>query len=189
MSLRVLPNLICVLRILLIYPVALWILQGRYAEVMGLFALAAFTDALDGFLAKRFGWTSELGKVLDPTADKLLLVTVFVCLSVVGLVPWWLTVLVILRDLVILFGALTFIRLFGPLRGSPTVVSKLNTLCQIVFVLAVVATAAYGWPGTTAVTALGALVLLTTAVSGIDYTLIYSRRAAAVVRGRAAAAG
>jgi cardiolipin synthase len=120
MSLRILPNLpnlICVLRILLIYPVALWILQGRYPAVMGLFALAAFTDALDGFLAKRFGWTSELGKVLDPTADKLLLVTVFVCLSVVGLVPWWLTVLVILRDLVILFGALTFVRLFGPLRG------------------------------------------------------------------------
>jgi cardiolipin synthase len=192
MTLRVLPNLpnlICVLRIALIYPVALWILQGRYAEVMGLFALAAFTDALDGFLAKRFGWTSELGKVLDPTADKLLLVTVFVCLSVVGLVPWWLTALVILRDLVILFGALTFIRLFGPLRGSPTTVSKLNTLCQIVFCLAVVATAAYGWPGATAVTALGALVLLTTAVSGIDYTLIYSRRAAAVVRGRATAAG
>ena len=192
MSARVLPNLpnlICVLRILLIYPVALWILQGRYAEVMGLFALAAFTDALDGFLAKRFGWTSELGKVLDPTADKLLLVTVFVCLSVVGLVPWWLTALVILRDLVILFGALTFIRLFGPLRGSPTAVSKFNTLCQIVFCLAVVATAAGGWPGATAVTALGALVLLTTAVSGIDYTLIYSRRAAAVVRGRTAAAG
>ena len=184
-----LPNLICALRILLIYPVALWILQGRYPAVIGLFALAAFTDALDGFLAKRFGWTSELGKVLDPTADKLLLVTVFVCLSVVGLVPWWLTALVILRDLVILFGALTFIRLFGPLRGSPTVVSKLNTLCQIVFCLAVVATAAYGWPGATAVTAFGALVLLTTAVSGIDYTLIYSRRAAAVVRGRAVAAG
>jgi cardiolipin synthase len=192
MSLRVLPNLpnlICVLRMLLIYPVALWIMQGRYPAVMGLFALAALTDALDGFLAKRFGWTSELGKVLDPTADKLLLVTVFVCLSVVGLVPWWLTAVVILRDLVILFGALTFIRLFGPLRGSPTTVSKFNTLCQIVFCLAVVSSAAYGWPGATAATVLGALVLLTTAVSGIDYTLIYSRRAAAVVRGRAAAAG
>jgi hypothetical protein len=68
-------------------------------------------------------------------------------------------------------------------------VSKLNTLCQIVFCLAVVATAAYDWPGATAVLVLGALVLLTTAVSGIDYTLIYSRRAAAVVRERSAAAG
>jgi len=184
-SLRFLPNLLCVLRILLIYPVARWILQDRYAEVMILFALAAFTDALDGFLAKRFGWTSELGKVLDPLADKLLLVTVFLCLSMAGLVPWWLTALVILRDLVILFGALTFKRLFGPLRGSPTVVSKLNTLCQIVFCLGVVAQAAYGWPGADAVTVLGAAVLLTTAVSGIDYTLTYSRRAAVVARERA----
>lgn len=189
MSLRHLPNLLCILRMLLIYPVAYWILQGRFPAVMGLFALAAFTDALDGFLAKRFGWTSELGKVLDPAADKLLLITVFVCLSVAGLAPWWLTALVILRDLVIVFGALTYRRLFGPVHGSPTAASKLNTLCQIVFCLAVVATAAYGWPGATAVTVLGALVLLTTAVSGIDYTLIYSRRAAAVARARSPAAG
>jgi len=189
MSLRFLPNLLCILRILMVYPVAHWILVGRYPAVMALFAVAAFTDALDGFLAKRFGWTSELGKVLDPLADKLLLVTVFVCLSVTGLVPWWLTAVVILRDLVILFGALTFKRLFGPLRGAPTAVSKVNTLCQIVFCLAVVATAASGWPGTAALNALGALVLLTTAVSGIDYTLIYSRRAARVTRERVVTAG
>jgi len=187
MSLRFLPNLLCVLRMLLVYPVALWILQGRFREVMLLFALAAFTDGLDGFLAKRFDWTSELGKVLDPLADKLLLVTVFICLSVGGLAPWWLTALVILRDLVIVSGALVYKRLFGPLRGAPTAASKLNTLCQIVFCLAAVAFAAYGWPGQPVVTALGALVLLTTAVSGIDYVLIYSRRAAVAARGRAAA--
>jgi len=189
MSLRHLPNLLCLLRIVLVYPVAAWILQGRHGAVLALFALAAFTDALDGFLAKRFDWTSELGKVLDPLADKLLLVTVFVCLSVTGLVPWWLTAVVILRDLVILFGALTFKRLFGPLRGAPTAGSKVNTLCQIVLCLAVVATAASGWPGTAALNALGALVLLTTAVSGIDYTLIYSRRAARVTRERVVTAG
>jgi cardiolipin synthase len=189
MSLRQLPNLLCVLRILLVYPVAAWILQGRYPEVMLLFAVAASTDALDGFLAKRFGWTSELGKVLDPLADKLLLVTVFVCLSIAGLAPWWLTAAVVLRDLVILFGALTYMRLFGPLRGAPTQASKFNTLCQIVFCLATVAAAAYGWPGTAALTVLGALVLVCTAVSGIDYTLIYVRRAAAVSRSRAGAAG
>ena len=189
MSLRHLPNLLCVLRIALVYPVAAWILQGRFPAVMLLFAVAAFTDALDGFLAKRFGWTSELGKVLDPLADKLLLVTVFVCLSVARLAPWWLTALVVLRDLVILFGALTYKRLFGPLRGAPTIASKINTLCQIVFCLATVTAAAYGWPGSPALTAFGALVLVSTAVSGIDYVLIYSRRAAGVARARAAAAG
>lgn len=189
MSLRHLPNLLCVLRIVLVYPLAAGILQERYGLVLVLVALAAFTDALDGFLAKRFGWTSELGKVLDPLADKLMLVTVFVCLSITGLAPWWLTAVVILRDLVILFGALTFKRLFGPLRGAPTVASKVNTFCQIAFCLAVVATAGYGWPGTAAVSAFGATALLTTAVSGIDYTLVYSRRAARVTRERAVVAG
>jgi cardiolipin synthase (CMP-forming) len=189
MSLRFLPNLLCVLRIALVYPVALGILQGHYPEVLALFAIAAFTDALDGFLAKRFGWHTELGKVLDPLADKLLLVTVFICLSVAGLAPWWLAALVLLRDLVIFFGALTYKWLFGPLHGQPTIVSKLNTLCQIAFCLAVVAEAAFGVPGSAVVTAVGALVVVSTAVSGIDYTLIYSRRAAVVARGRAAAAG
>jgi cardiolipin synthase (CMP-forming) len=187
MSLRHLPNLLCVLRILLVVPVALWILDGRYAAVMGLFALAAFTDALDGFLAKRFGWDSELGKHLDPLADKILLVTVFVCLSINGLVPWLLTGLVLLRDLVIVFGAITYRVLFGPLHGNPTVASKFNTLVQIVFCLAVVGAAGYRFPPEWAVTALGALVFVATAVSGIDYTLTYSRRAAGVARGRAAA--
>ena len=88
MSLRFLPNLLCVMRILLVYPVAHGILQGRHPEVMALFGIAAFSDALDGFLAKRFGWQTELGKVLDPLADKLLLVTVFICLSFAGLAPW-----------------------------------------------------------------------------------------------------
>lgn len=189
MSLSFLPNLLCILRILLVYPVAAWILQGHYPQVLALFAFAAFTDALDGYLAKRYGWSSELGKVLDPLADKLLLVTVFICLSLAGLVPLWIVGLVLFRDLVIFFGAVTYKWLFGPLHGEPTAVSKLNTLCQILFCLAVVASAGFGWPGDPAVIALGALVLVSTAVSGIDYTLIYTRRASAVTRERAAAAG
>jgi cardiolipin synthase (CMP-forming) len=188
MSLRHLPNLLCLLRILMVYPVAHSILTGRYPAVMALFAVAAFTDALDGFLAKRFGWTSELGKVLDPLADKLLLLTVFICLSIVGIAPWWLTALVLLRDLVIVFGALTFKVLFGPLRGAPTAASKINTFFQIVFCLAAVSEAAYAWPGMPVVIAAGAMVVLTTSVSGIDYVLIYIRRAVAVSRARAAAA-
>jgi cardiolipin synthase len=188
MSLRFLPNLICVLRMLLVYPVALAILDGRFHVVLWLFAIAAFTDALDGFLAKRFGWTSELGKYLDPAADKLLLVTVFVCLSVVQLVPWWLTAIVLLRDVVIVAGAGVYRVLFGPVHGQPTLQSKLNTFCQIVFCLSVVGHAAFAFPAESLQTALGALVFVTTAVSGLDYVLIYSRRAAAVARRRTAAA-
>lgn len=189
MNLSFLPNLLCILRMLLVYPVAHWILQGRYPEVMALFAIAAFTDALDGSLAKRFGWTSELGKHLDPIADKLLLTTVFICLSINGDVPWALTALVLLRDLVIVFGAITYRVLFGPVNGNPTIASKFNTFAQIVFCLATVSVNAYQWPADWVVTALGALVLVSTAVSGIDYTLMYIRRAVVVSRGRAAAHG
>ena len=185
MSLRHLPNMLCVLRIAMVYPVAHWILQGRFADVMLLFAIAASTDALDGFLAKRFGWTSKLGRLLDPLADKILLVTVFLCLSWLDHVPWVLTGLVLLRDLVIVFGAITYKMLFGPVNGNPTIASKINTLAQILYCLAVVAALAYQWPPGWAVIAFGALVLFSTCVSGIDYTLIYIRRAQAVVRDRA----
>jgi cardiolipin synthase len=109
---------------------------------------------------------------------------VFICLSVNGDVPWLLTGLVLLRDLVIVFGAITYKLLFGPVNGNPTIASKINTLAQIVYCLAVVAAAAYEWPPQWAVITLGASVLFSTCVSGIDYTLIYVRRAQAVVRER-----
>lgn len=185
MSLRHIPNMLCVLRMAMVYPVAHWILQDRHADVMLLFAVAASTDALDGFLAKRFGWTSKLGKLLDPLADKLLIVTVFICLSWQGNVPWVLTGLVLLRDLVIVFGAITYKLLFGPVNGNPTIASKINTLAQIMFCLAVVSTLAYQWPPEWVVISLGAFVLFSTCVSGIDYVLVYVRRARAVVRERA----
>ncbi len=189
MNLRFLPNLLCILRLILVYPVAHGILQGHYPTVLALFALAAFTDGLDGFLAKTFGWTSELGRYLDPLADKVLLVTVFVCLSIVGHAPWWLTALVLLRDVVIAVGAIAYRALIGRMYGRPTMPSKLNTVCQVAFALVVVAQVAYGWPPDWTITAVGALTLVSTFVSGLDYVLIYSRRAAEAVRERRAAAG
>jgi cardiolipin synthase (CMP-forming) len=187
MSLRFLPNLLCIVRMLLVYPVAHGILQGHYQGVLAIFALAAFTDGLDGFLAKRFDWSSELGKHLDPLADKLLLVTVFVCLSVARLAPWWLTMAVLLRDVVIVAGAIAYRVLLGPLHGQPTLPSKLNTFCQILFCLVVVAQAEYGLPGRELTIATGALAFVTTAVSGLDYVIVYSRRAVAAARRTAAA--
>jgi cardiolipin synthase len=72
---RHLPNLICLIRLLLIWPVAVALHKGEYLTALALFVVAAVSDGLDGYLAKRFGWTSEVGKFLDPTADKLLLVS------------------------------------------------------------------------------------------------------------------
>lgn len=184
--LRHLPNALTVLRILLIGPVVWFLLHADYPKTLIGFAIAAVSDAVDGLLAKRFGWTSELGKVLDPLADKLLLVAMFVTLGVLGFAPVWLTVLVVARDVVIAVGALLFHLRFGDLGGRPTPVSKLNTLCQILFVMAVTAKAAGLALPEPVVIALGALVMVTTVVSGLDYVLRYASRAIALKREQAA---
>ena len=111
--------------------------RGPHLPALVLFIAAAVSDGLDGYLAKRFNWTSELGKFLDPLADKLLLVTVFVECAWLGLVPWWLTAAVVARDVMIGLGALVFRLWFGPLRGRPTVLSKVNTAAQLLYVMLV----------------------------------------------------
>lgn len=182
MSLRHLPNALTVLRIFLIAPLVLLLIAGDYPMTLVIFAIAAVTDAADGLLAKQFGWTSELGKLLDPVADKLLLLAAFVTLTLIGLVPLWLTALVVGRDVVIGAGALAYKVAFGSLRGQPTAVSKLNTLCQILFVAVVIAVAAeMPIPGP-AVLVAGALAMVTTVVSGLDYVLRYSGKAAEQAR-------
>jgi cardiolipin synthase len=131
----------------------------------------------DGFLAKRFGWQSDLGAALDPIADKLLLATVFVTLSFLGLIPWWLTAVAVARDLIIVLGAITYRVCFGPLHAHPSMISKLNTLAQAAFILAVIVRERYAMPPAWLITALGATVFLTVVVSGIDYVVTYGRRA------------
>lgn len=188
MKLSSLPNLLCVFRIVLAVPVVWLMVHDHFGWTLALFFVAALTDGLDGYLAKRFDWTSELGKVLDPVADKLLLVSVFVTLTLLGLVPLWLAVVVVLRDLVIGIGAAVYQRLFGPLEGRPTWPSKVNTVVQICYVLSVVGHAAVPELPAAIVTALGAAVFVTTVVSGTDYVMIYIRKAVRVSRARRLAA-
>jgi cardiolipin synthase len=174
-TLRWLPNAICVARMLLVVPVAAALLAGAYGTTLLLFACAAVSDALDGWLAKHYGWTSELGKLLDPIADKVLLVSVFLLLAWIGLVPAWLACAAVLRDVVIVSGAIAYRLLIGPVEGRPTIASKLNTLLQLSLVLAVIARA--GWPQVPRplITALGATVFVSTVASGIDYVLTWAR--------------
>ncbi len=188
MKLATVPNLICVLRMALTVPIVLLLAEGRFGYTLALFVLAAASDALDGYLAKTFGWTSDVGKWLDPLADKLLLVSVFITLACIGLVPVWLAAVAVARDVVIGVGAAVYKWLFGPLEGRPTVPSKINTLVQLLFVIAVVWRAAFPVFPEWVITALGALVLVTTVVSGVDYVQIYSRKAVAVNRTRRGAA-
>ncbi len=184
MTLSSIPNLICVLRILLTVPVVWTLIDERYGWTLLLFLVAAVSDGLDGYLAKRFEWTTELGKILDPVADKLLLVSVFITLTVLGMVPFWLAAVAVARDLVIAGGAAVYRALFGPLEGRPTLPSKLNTVLQLVYVLMVIANAASTLVPGSVVIVLGAAMFVTTVVSGIDYVSIYTRKAIAVSRER-----
>ncbi len=176
--LRHLPNVVTSIRILLVVPIALALAHRRPVETLWLLGIAAASDGIDGLLARRFGWQTDLGGLLDPIADKLLLATVFVMLALLGSLPVWLTATVIARDCIIVLGAVAYRIAVGPVVSRPSRVSKLNTLCQVIFILVVIGTPQFSWPLAWQ-TFLGALVFVTVAVSGLDYVLVYSRLAAA----------
>jgi cardiolipin synthase len=183
--LRQLPNVITSFRILLVIPIALSLLHGELVETLGLFFVAAVSDAADGFLAKHFGWQTALGGVLDPAADKLLLATVFIVLAALGWIPPWLMATAVARDVVIVLGAVAYRVCLGPVAARPSVVSKLNTLCQALYILSVIGREQFAVPAAWAVLALGALTFATTVVSGVDYVMRYGKSALAEARGRA----
>lgn len=177
MKLSWIPNAICVVRILLIAPLVTALFDGRFVLALVLMVVAGASDGVDGFLAKTFDWRTRLGSLLDPAADKLLLVSTFLSLTLLGLVPVGLTVIVVLRDVVIVTGALMWRRLTGALSGEPTLISKLNTACQLLFVVGTIADAAWGMPGETWLVPLGGFIVFTSIASGLNYVLIWSKRA------------
>ena len=184
---RHIPNVISAIRILLVAPIAVALADRQLVTTILLFGVAALSDAADGFLAKRYGWQSELGAVLDPAADKLLLVTVFITLAYLKLVPLWLMAVAVARDVIIVLGVLLYRYWFGPLNVRASVVSKFNTLCQAAFILAVVGREEFSIPPAWVALVLGALVFMTVVISGIDYVLIFGRRALSLTKPRAAA--
>jgi len=177
MSLNWLPNAISLMRIALVAPILMLILQGSFGWALALFWLAGFSDGVDGFLAKRFNWHTRLGALLDPIADKLLVAGLFITLAYTGDIPVWLAATVILRDVVIVVGATAYNFLVRPVQGEPTRVSKLNTALQLLFLLFVISRAGFGWPDEISITILGASVLITVIISGVDYVWSWSRRA------------
>ncbi len=177
MSLSWLPNAISLLRLALVAPVLLLIHDGNYAWALGLFFVAGFSDGLDGYLARRFGWHTRLGALLDPVADKLLVAGMFITLASMGHIPVWLAVIVILRDVVIVGGATAYNFIIAPVQGEPSNVSKMNTAFELLFLLFVLSRAAFGWPDDITITILGAAILVTVVISGFDYVWSWSKRA------------
>jgi len=176
MSPRHIPNLITLLRILLVAPVVRLMLEGDFTWALLWFAVAGVSDGVDGFLAKHYGWQSRLGSYLDPLADKLLLVSCFVAASYLGLLPVWLSTLVVARDLVIVAGATAYYLLAHPFEGDPHWLSKVNTFLQLVLILAVLLQQV--WPRLEPVwqPLLVILVSASTAGSGLWYVWTWGRR-------------
>jgi len=134
-----LPNLITVGRVLLV-PVVIWlIIQDAHTAAFALFVLAGISDAIDGFLARRYDWRTELGAYLDPIADKLLLVGIYVTLGLLGHMPAWLVIAVVSRDFLIVGAVILSWMVDRPVEMRPSMVSKANTVGQIVLAGAVLA--------------------------------------------------
>jgi len=174
---RHLPNAISALRGLSILPLAWLLAVDAYEAAFAVALLAGLSDCVDGFIAKRFGWVSALGAWLDPIADKLFVLTTLLMLALNGWLPMDLVKLVFARDLLIVAGALSYHWLIRPLDIAPRYLSKINTLLEIVLVLAVLAVAS-GWALPAAlILGLIWLVALLTIVSGADYIWIWAQRA------------
>ncbi len=172
-----LPNLISVLRLVAVVPVVYLLMRHAFGWALLLFALAGLSDGVDGFLAKRYGWQTPLGALLDPLADKVLLVSCFLVLGALDLLPIWLVLAVVFRDLVIVSGALLYHFRVEDVQAAPTWASKLNTVVQIALVVAAITNAG---PLPLPPWLVGGLIwfcLATVVVSGTQYVWVWGQRA------------
>jgi cardiolipin synthase len=179
-----LPNLISLIRLLMVPLVVYFILHERLIVGFWLFVAAGVSDAIDGYIAKRFNVSSLLGRYLDPLADKALLVALFVLGGYLDFLPDWLVILVVFRDVMIIGGAILFYTLDLPPKMPPLAVSKINTACQIVLVAAALAFRGYGLDLAPLQSALEYLVAATTLASGVAYLVKWSRLAATIEEDR-----
>ena len=177
MSSKDIPNLISILRIILIVPIIWAILTGQFILALLISAVAGISDALDGFLAKHYHWESRLGSILDPIADKLLLVTSFTTLVWLGLLPMCLFWLVIGRDLSIVIGGLIYHYFVGKFELLPLWSSKINTFIQISLVLLVMLQQQFMMELEQVVTIVKCLVVASVINSGTEYILVWGLRA------------
>jgi cardiolipin synthase len=177
---KYIPNALTLIRLALIAPFLLALYQKEYMQAFYIFILAGCTDGLDGLLARHFHWQSLFGSFIDPLADKLLISASFISLAFIGILPWWLMVLVFTRDLTISFGVLAWYLLIQrQLDFKPTFLSKINTLLQIMLLTLCLFELAFFKLVPYLVDSLIALSTLTTAITFLDYVWTWSRRACA----------
>jgi cardiolipin synthase (CMP-forming) len=169
------PNLITLTRLMSV-PLMIWlIVDQQFGAAFCVFILAGISDALDGFIAKRFDCRTRLGALLDPTADKALLSSVFVSLGIAELLPNWLVILVVFRDVTIIGGFVLLQSLMAPRNFDPLYISKLNTLVQIALVGYVLGRLGLGFGDGLLTDILVWLTAVTTVLSGLSYLVRWAR--------------
>jgi cardiolipin synthase len=174
---RLLPNALTVLRLLLA-PVIAWLLWRRHdALALPLFLFAALSDFFDGMLARRWQQRSRFGAVVDPLADKATGVLVVVVLTLQGSLPLWFAAAVVVRDVVILGGALAYHARFGRVEMAPSAISKLNTALLFLLLLGVLCARAGLVPGGWWLQVLLFATLATVVASGVPYVVAWGRKA------------
>ncbi|HEX9812107.1 MAG TPA: CDP-alcohol phosphatidyltransferase family protein [Burkholderiales bacterium] len=169
MNVSQLPNLITLARLALAPAFVLLLNDRDYTLALAVFVIAGVSDGLDGFIAKRFHYESRLGAILDPVADKVLLVSAYVMLTVLDHLPLWLVIVVVFRDLLIVGGYVAYTSLYGPVHMRPSWISKLNTFMQIALVVIVLFEQAIATSYPSVIALLVYAVLITTIASGGHY--------------------
>ena len=178
MILRHIPNGLTLIRLALIAPFLVSLYQQEYVCALYIFILAGCTDGLDGLLARHFHWQSLFGSFTDPLADKLLIAASFISLALIGMLPWWLVVLVFLRDVTISFGVVAWYLLVQrKLDFKPTKLSKINTVLQLALLSLCLFELAFFKFAPYLVETLIFLTAITTASTYIDYVWTWGKRA------------
>ena len=136
--LRQIPNALTTMRLFLAVPICLLILDENYSAVLWIALLAGVSDGVDGWLARKLDATSRYGAIVDPLADKVMLGCAYACFALVDLLPWWVVMVVLGRDLVIISGALAYHWRFGRYDMAPSWWGKWSTFVQILFALMLV---------------------------------------------------
>jgi cardiolipin synthase len=170
------PNILSFVRLLSV-PLVVWlVLDGQMTVAFWLFVFAGLTDAVDGYIAKRYNAKTELGAYLDPLADKALLVGIYMSLGWLGHIPPWLVILVAFRDLTIIGGALLEQTITQSFKSKPMWISKFNTAMQIALAALVLARLGLGFDDWGVTQALVLVVATTTVLSGLVYLVRWTRR-------------
>ncbi len=173
--LRYIPNGITVLRLILVLPIAFSIVDENYITAFLLFAISGLSDGLDGFIARRYRWVSAFGKLIDPLADKLMMITTVLTLGLLGHFPMMLMVLIIVKDLIVLGGVFSYTTLAGFPRIQPNFFGKCTTAGQIFLLASVLLD--LGFPGTFPSPFFNALfwiVAVMTSLNGIIYLWLWT---------------